>query len=691
MAKTIHNCDTYDGNGTWVNLGDPHIFNIATDNNIKQEGIGSVSFEINNDGSSESAISISDMVSVNLSNYENTGKIRFWLYLPTQEIANIITGLEYPCIFGWGNDISNKWYKHFTTQYNGQPFIQGWNLIEIDWSIASKSGLPTSNNITFMYIVINYDINLNAVGYRLDYFRVIAADENEDIVVTQRSKKYFIKIYKPNGNYITTISDASFDGFRKQINGGLGELTFKLARKFDDFNEGNEITLNNKVEIWLSDRDTDSTGRKIYTGYISSYSPWIDGENEGVNVTCLGYATKLATSIYKNGSSVEIVHTSVDPSAIIKDVITRYRAETMKGQKYMQSGTDYIQDTGTTVSYTFNSSTFLDVLSKAVELSPAGWWWYLDENGYLKFGSTLAIPTHRFTFGRHFKKVEVVKNMENVTNDVLFMSADGEKKIFKHYNNSDSEDQYDERFEVINDGRVTIEATADEMSNAVINQKKDPEETTVVEIIDNNGSDFGYDIESIQPGNTCKFMGFNSITSKTFADVMLIKAVEYNLNSVTLELESLQEQIARKQAKASKDLQEQVSHDYPTSYPSVNVADTIGRKIILFDQIVQVLNQTNRSDLTWTDLDLSSYISDQAKGIIIEVLANDTGGYGAYLAIRKNGDISGASLAARTQVAGWIHNAGIIPCDANQVIEYSRNATGTGTLDCQINLFGYIE
>src|SRR3990172_580320 len=121
-------------------------------------------------------------------------------------------------------------------------------------------------------------------------------------------KQYLIKVYRANGNYLTTWSDASPSGSTADINGGLGSMTFALARPFDNFGENNDVKLNNDVRVTVHDSETSGAGTLIYSGYISQYSPFIDGKSEGVQVTCLGYASKLASDIYKNGTTVAMAH-----------------------------------------------------------------------------------------------------------------------------------------------------------------------------------------------------------------------------------------------------------------------------------------------------------------------------------------------------------------------------------------------
>jgi len=72
---------------------------------------------------------------------------------------------------------------------------------------------------------------------------------------------------------------ANFGEFTKEINAGLGECIIDLAVKFDY--QGTELSIGNVVDIIISDKDTTNEGfRKIYSGYISTIEPFVDGKNK---------------------------------------------------------------------------------------------------------------------------------------------------------------------------------------------------------------------------------------------------------------------------------------------------------------------------------------------------------------------------------------------------------------------------
>ena len=349
-------------------------------------------------------------------------------------------------------------------------------------------------------------------------------------------KKYFVKIYQPNGSYINTLSDVTFNGFTKLMNGGLGNCGFTLARKIDDFKELEEIYYNYRVEIYVIDKDTSSEGKKIYSGFIISYNPFIDGKKEGINFSCMGYWSKLTSSILKNGTAIEITYNSTDPAIMIKNIIDRYRIET--NNPIINYTNQSITGTGTTTSYTFNSKTYAEAIEKSRQMSPSGFYYYLDTDNILHFDGKPSLASHTFILGKHFKSINVEKTMDSVFNKIIFGNGDSIPQIFKLYSDSNSISLYDDRWLIEIDGRVTSSTTADAIGNWLLTKNKDPKIKTTIEIIDNNDNESGYDIESIEPGQTCRILNVNSQLSSTFTDNMVITKIDYNLDSAKIELES---------------------------------------------------------------------------------------------------------------------------------------------------------
>jgi len=391
-------------------------------------------------------------------------------------------------------------------------------------------------------------------------------------------KKISIKVFNTGGQMIKEWVNATFDGFSKEINSGLGECLITLGEKIDY--QGPELKLGNTVEIFVADEDTVDEGFiKIYSGYISLIEPTIDGGTERILVHVLGHYTKLSTDFLKNGSQVVLYSdttdgltttasgTSADLGLILRAIITRYRAETTNPKLYftLQS----IPDVSQTALYSISLKTYREAFDSVCSMLPSGYFWYVDEDGKVSIKNTPTTPTHRFQFGKHFKSLKIEKSMEKIRNFVVVWNGEpvtGDE-VFKHYEDEASITQYGRRSDKIVDYGIDDDTSADKIGAKFIAENKDPSIKLTCEIIDNNYDAInGYDIESIQAGDTCSFVGFNASLSEILNENMLITKVDYLFDRVIIEVELKKTGLVDWQKQTSLQVEDLASYNVPESY-----------------------------------------------------------------------------------------------------------------------------
>lgn len=384
------------------------------------------------------------------------------------------------------------------------------------------------------------------------------------------SKRFIIKVYEPkNGEFIKIWKNARFKGFTKQLNGGLSPCSIELGEAFDY--GGNDLKLNNEVRILVSDKDTqgsDEDTKLIYSGYISRYLPWAKGGKENIIVNLLGYYTKLAQDIWKNGTTTTFDYdgSATDIGTIFKAVIDRYIAETINQKILYGGGT--IQKTSTTTEYKFEMLTYREAIDILKSLAPENWFWYVDENGLIHFKTKPTYTIHTFIFGKHFEQVRVERSMEKIRNAVLFFAYqwDGVNDLYKLYTDDVSISEYGRRLQKIKDDRIKATTDADKIAEKFILEHKNPDIKVVVDILDNNESDKGYDIESINPGDTCNFKGFDEALADIFEENMLITKVEYLLDKAIITIEPMGTGIVKRTEDINKRVDSIERENVPTSY-----------------------------------------------------------------------------------------------------------------------------
>ena len=364
---------------------------------------------------------------------------------------------------------------------------------------------------------------------------VIQIASSYEVIGTPLQKTFSAKIYDPSGTYITTWDKEVVSDFTisEELNSGGSTVNIELARVADDFGEGADVNYRNKVEIYAIDKE-EPNGLLVFTGYINSFKA--DYKDDTVSVTIYSYGAELSSTVMEDGSgNTTIAYNSYDPSDIIKEILDDYAGEiTYDGSS--------IDDTSTTVSYTFNTNTVKEGLDKALELAPEGWYYYIDQaTNLLHFHELATTPDHTFAIGRDIKDLSIEKNMSKVINTVYF-SGGGSPVLYKKYTIPASITTYGIRGYRYKDGRVTLTATADIIATRIL--QGSPEILVTLTVVDSNLNQLGYDIESIKLGETVK-IGSSGIGPSSAYDTATYDTSPFdydlsNLSSIVFQVTSRQ-------------------------------------------------------------------------------------------------------------------------------------------------------
>ena len=186
-----------------------------------------------------------------------------------------------------------------------------------------------------------------------------------------------------------------------------------------------------------------------------------------------------------------------------------------------------VSETGSDISYTSNAKSCIQTIDRAREMAGATWYWYVDADNVFYFREYSTTPDHKFVFGKDVSYLEVERNADDIKNEFIFwngLQPDDEHFLSTRYYNSSSITSYWNRFDQLTDSRILTDETADLLADAYINAYKEPNISLRFEVKDNNFGE-GYDIESIEPGQTCKILNIED--SNIINDNMVITSVSY--------------------------------------------------------------------------------------------------------------------------------------------------------------------
>jgi hypothetical protein len=383
------------------------------------------------------------------------------------------------------------------------------------------------------------------------------------------TKNYQIKVYDNDYNIETIIADARIQYYKDKINSGPGEFIFDVERTLNDWTTLGNLALNKIIELWVNDNDT-SDYIKVYSGYISRISFLESSNKRKVTVTSLGFVSRLGWDIYKNGTTTTISEATTEPATIFKNIIDKLRDTANGNIPFLNYTPTSIQDTNLSVSVKFESDTYLDALNKVLSMSPANWFWRLDQDNVFNLSQRAEVADHNFSMG-HIESLQIDYSMEDVVNGVLIWDND---VVYRYISRTDSQSLYGRRIKKENMPSADGTDAMDKKAQSIVGEQSNPRSSIVIVVADNNefeayGDLAGYDIESIKPGQTCQVTGIDEVSGAFLSKSMLIRNVTYYPTSAILEVDIDRKGIDDLLVNFKKETDQVEKDGIPTSYTAV--------------------------------------------------------------------------------------------------------------------------
>jgi hypothetical protein len=402
-------------------------------------------------------------------------------------------------------------------------------------------------------------------------------------IIKKTGKSFIHKVYDNNNVYICTWSDeiTNVPSFTWNINSGLGQMTINLAKPINNFSEGNEVAVNNRIQTYILDNDN-KLGTKIFDGKVLSYEINVDENGiQNVVINAFSHTYSLANSLVKNGSSTTIAYSTTNIEDIIKDLLTKYAGIITYTANSISMGAG-------AYTYTFKYITYLDALDKCLELCPAYWYWYLDaSNIFWLQPIDWDTVNHTLYLGKEVNGLTAKKSIENLYNAVYFLGAEsGGSNLYKLYTNSSSIDEYGQRDYQMRDTRVSNTDTAQAMANKFLTENDYANFELTCTVLDNSiDSNKGYDIESFKPGQIVKIIDpkktiptptlwdiadwdvdyWDDSTATLLGNTMQIKSIKYDFFSCELTLTNKPEELSERINNIDKNLTQLESENIPSA------------------------------------------------------------------------------------------------------------------------------
>jgi hypothetical protein len=275
------------------------------------------------------------------------------------------------------------------------------------------------------------------------------------------------------------------------------------------------IQTGNNQSIWVhfSNANPYANGAR----YNSSYAGGSGGGSYAIDS-----ANDLYFIVSSGTPSTQATYTSKDPTTqMLKPIIDDYRNR--GGLIAYNDVLNTVDATGLSLTISFNTNTILEAMNKILDMSPAGFYYYVDlGTNTLWFKETSRTADFIFVKGRHVEELSLIHSIENVINDILFSGGPtAGVNLYAQYSDYNSKSMYGTRLDRKSDNRVTVQATADAIGNSKLQESKNEMQHTGVTIHSRT-----MDITLLRPGKTVGFRGYGN-----FIDNMLLQIVKVDYNA----------------------------------------------------------------------------------------------------------------------------------------------------------------
>lgn len=261
-------------------------------------------------------------------------------------------------------------------------------------------------------------------------------------------------------------------------------------------------------------------GGSIYTGSQTS---------SGITYTAVA-GNDLAFIVQSTNGNNTLSFVNQDPSVILERIIDQLVAQ----GGLIDYTTTSIDVTASSVTYGYKIQTILEGIQKILQLSPDGWYWYIDVGtNTIHFHRTPSSANHIMVLGNHLASLDIEYSLEQVINTVYFSGGDtgGGVNLYVAQKDAASSNKYGQWLERLSDNRVTLASTAAIITSGEIGGKTSPIFHTTADILA-----AAYDIESFNLGQMVAFRGFGNVIDTLLFQIVALTRYP---DKVTLSLGTL--------------------------------------------------------------------------------------------------------------------------------------------------------
>lgn len=244
---------------------------------------------------------------------------------------------------------------------------------------------------------------------------------------------------------------------------------------------------------------------------------------------------------YQLGGATTRTFNSVPPENIAKLIIDFART---RGARVNYSA-DSIDVSNTLVSLTIKGNTIAEALDAVLKVCPADWYMYYDfGDNIFHLHARPETKEHTYYKGKDTVKLKVKRSILNLVNDVYFTGGGSPTPLYIRKTDQSKINDWRRGLAKLSDNRVTVQATAEILAQALIDQKSDPIYSGTLRVLE-----VDFPIEEVNIGEISGFAGFGELVDALGMQNMSItyhpEALDITLNTLTPKVQKRIEDIKR--------------------------------------------------------------------------------------------------------------------------------------------------
>lgn len=291
-------------------------------------------------------------------------------------------------------------------------------------------------------------------------------------------------------------------------------------------------------------------GIRRFTGFISEINTkYGDDENTDVQLMSYGFDLDQYPVVTPTGDTT-VAFNSYDQGDMVREALEQFKTDGIG--TYTDYSLATVADTGFLASYTFRVNTYKELLDKAVQLAPAGWYYRVGlGDNLVYFKPKPSSPNHVFFLGKHIKSLNLRSYNGDTVNDVIYTGGSTDPTdplILPLFVRKTVVPVTGTRrgLNRTSDSRVTLVPSAEILSDGLINEGQNIQYRTTLDILDRT-----YDIESIAVGD---LVGFANFDNQVDDITMQVVALNYTPDVINLQLDSMPKSMPKRLEELRKSL-----------------------------------------------------------------------------------------------------------------------------------------